>query len=173
MDFILNKLSSVVSTGESDKLLRISHQSFADFLTDPQRCPESFVIDRKKQSLRLTQFCIQVMMHELRFNICGLETSHLFNDNVPDLSKRVQSAIHPHLSYSCRFWGQHLQGASNADPEAPMLFTDIKCFLHNHILYWLEVLSLIKEVAVAVPALISAAQWIRVRFSLLCYTYRD
>jgi hypothetical protein len=173
VDFVLNKLSSVISTGESDKLLRISHQSFADFLTDPQRCPESFVVDRMKQSLRLAQFCIRVMMNELRFNICGLETSHLFNDDVADLSRRVQSAISRHLSYSCRFWGQHLQGASNADPEAHILFTDIKSFLHNDVLYWLEALSLIKEVQVAVPTLSSAAQWIRVRFSILCYTYRD
>jgi hypothetical protein len=173
VDFILNKLSSVISTGDSDKLLRISHQSFADFLTDPERCPESFAIDRKKQSLRITQCCIRVMMQELEFNICGLETSHLFNDDVPDLSRCVQSVIRPHLAYSCRFWGEHLQGASNSDPEAQILFTDIKCFLHNHILYWLEVLSLIKEVAVAVPALISAVRWIRVRFSMLSYTYRD
>jgi hypothetical protein len=173
VDFILNKLSSVISTGDSDKLLRISHQSFADFLSDPKRCPESFVVDRKKQSLCLTQFCIRVMMDELRFNICSIETSHLFNDDVPDLSRRVQSVISPHLSYSCRFWGQHLKGASNANPEAHILFKDIKCFLHNHILYWLEVLSLIKEVPIAVSALTSAAQWIRVRFSMPCYTYRD
>jgi hypothetical protein len=173
VDFILNKLSSVISTGESDKLLRISHQSFADFLTDSERCPEFFVVDRKKQNLRLTQFCIRVMMDELRFNICGLETSHLFNDDVPDLSRRVQSMISSHLSYSCRFWGQHLQSASNADPGAPILFTDIKSFLRSHIMYWLEVLSLIKEVPIAVPALISAAQWIRVGFFILCYTYKD
>jgi hypothetical protein len=173
MDFILNKLSSVISTGESDNLLRISHQSFADFLTDPKRCPESFVIDREKQNLRLTQFCIRVMIHGLKFNICHLDSSHLFNDDVSDLSRRVQAEIPPHLSYSCRFWGQHLQGTSNAGPEAQILLSDIKCFLQNHILYWLEVLSLIKEVAVAVPALISAVRWIQVGFSMLCYTGGD
>lgn len=173
VDFILNKLSSVISTGESDKLLRISHQSFVDFLTDLKRCPESFYIDRKEQNLRLTQFCMRVMMDGLRFNICHLETSHVFNDDIPDLSTRIQNAIPLHLSYLCRFWGQHLQGTSNADPETHSLFTDVKRFLHNYVLYWLEVLSLIKEVPVAVPALISAAQWTRVGFSMLWYTSRD
>ena len=177
LDFILNKLSSVISTGENDKLLRISHKSFADFLTDPltgpERCPKSFVIDPKQLNLRLAQLCVRTMIHGLRFNICHLETSYLFNDEVADLPSRIQSAIPPHMSYSCCFWGQHLQVTSNANPEAKILFADIMFFLHNHSLYWLEVLSLIKEVSVAIPTLLSVAQWVQVGFSMLYYTNRD
>jgi hypothetical protein len=172
VDFILNKLSSVISTGETDTLLRISHQSFADFLTDPERS-KSFFIDPKKQNLRLAQLCVRTMIHGLRFNICDLETSYLFNNEVPGLPSRIQAAIPPHISYSCRFWGQHLQGTPNTNPEANILFADIKYFLRNDILYWLEVLSLIKEVSVAVPTLISAAGWIQVGFSMLYCTNRD
>ena len=164
VDFILNKLSSVISTGEIDRLLRISHQSFANFLTDPERCPKSFVINPKKQNLHLAQLCVCTMINGLSFNICQLETSYLFNDEVPDLSSRIQAAIPPQVAYLCRFWGQHLQGTSNINPEANILFVDIKFFLHNHILYWLEVLSLIREVSVAIPTLISVAQWIQVGF---------
>ena len=142
-------------------------------MTDPERCPKSFVIDPKQQNLHLAQLCVHTMIQGLRFNICLLETSYLFNDEVPDLPSRIRSAIPPHMSYSCRFWGQHLQVTSNANPEAKIIFADIKFFLHNHSLYWLEVLSLIKEVSVAIPTLISVAQWVQVGFSMLYYTNRD
>jgi hypothetical protein len=164
VDWILNKLSSVLSTGQSDGLLRVSHQSFTDFLTDPNQCPGHFLVDCSKRSVHIARSCLQMMNEGLKFNICSLGTSYIRNDEVPDLPARVVDAITSRLSYSCRFWGQHVADISNMDLEAETLLPDISTFLRGRLLYWLEVLSLIKEVPTAIQTLVSAAKWIQVDF---------
>jgi len=81
--------------------------------------------------------CLQVMRTGLRFNICQLETSHIRNVDVPDLASRIEKFIPAHLSYSCRFWSDHLQTVK-FDVE---VMESVKDFLRNGLLYWLEVLK--------------------------------
>jgi hypothetical protein len=172
VDFVLNRLSTVISTGESDNFLRINHQSFPDYLIDIKRCSKRYYIDRAKQSLRLVKSCLRMMNDRLKFNICGLETSYCPNDDVPNLMfrvdpstpSRVEASIPSSLSYSCLFWGQHLQDTDNADSKHDELLPDMKTFLKRRLLYWLEALSLIGDVPAAIPALVLAASWSRVSF---------
>ena len=95
------------------------------------------------------------MKSGLRFNIAGLETSHIRNADVPDLATRIQETIPPPLSYACRFWAGHL-GATAYDPD---ILNEVKEFLHRRLLYWLEVLSLIKKVNMASAMLLSVVRW--------------
>jgi hypothetical protein len=53
------------------------------------------------------------MNTELRFNICELESSHIRNRDVTDLSTRIATFIPFRLSYSCRFWAAHLCDTTN------------------------------------------------------------
>jgi hypothetical protein len=82
------------------------------------------------------------MKFGLRFNICGLETSHIRNTDVPGFNTRVEMAITQHLSYACIFWADHLI-VTEYDAEVR---DDIINFFHRQLLYWLECLSLLKRV---------------------------
>jgi hypothetical protein len=95
------------------------------------------------------------MKAELKFNICHLETSYVFNDNVHDLNARIQDYIPVYLSYVCRFWADYLQGTKCT----PRALSDVDDFLLHQLLFWLEVLSLIKGVHIASPALLFTADW--------------
>lgn len=162
--FILSRLGCLLQW-HSGKPVRILHASIADYLSDPRRCgnhPWFIGIPSHTRSLTLT--CLRIMKAELRFNICQLETSHLCNDDVPDLASRIDAVIGKHLSYSCRFWADHLQAISFDD----VILEEIKDFLHKQLLYWLEVLSLIKAVAIASPALVSTSNWIGVSARSIC-----
>ena len=163
-DSVLQKLSSVISKGELDGLLRIRHLSFAEFLGDAGRCRECFIIDRSAQSQSLALACLQLMNGALKFNICNLGTSYLRNDSVEDLPSRIRKAIPTRLSYPCRFWAAHLRDSTGERRYNDELLNEISNFLRFHLLYWLEVLSLIKEVPVASPALIVVARWAAVSF---------
>jgi hypothetical protein len=44
----------------------------------------------------------------LKSGIRGLELSYLFNNEVEDLSQRIDTKIHGPLSYSCQYWAAHL-----------------------------------------------------------------
>ncbi|KAG8730692.1 hypothetical protein FRC11_006081, partial [Ceratobasidium sp. 423] len=120
--------------------VRLHHASFKDFVTNPLRAGEFHIpLDRY----------LQVMQRDLRFNICGLETSHLLNSEVHDLKLRVQLRIRPALKYACMHWIDYLISSSNQTPIGA-----IKEFLKGpQLMYWIEVLSLLGRLDVAITGL--------------------
>lgn len=135
------------------------HAPFADYLTDARRSgSDPWFIDTSIHHQTLALACFRSMKTGLRFNICKLETSYVSNEDVPDLPERIEKFIPSHLSYACRFWGEHLQEIVFGS-ECVCVLVD---FLHFQMLHWLEVLSLIKEIPLAAVALLSANNWSRV-----------
>ena len=138
------------------------HGSFYDFLTDHSRSGDYFIGESDIQAdLAIASLC--VLDSGLCFNICDLETSYLLNSEVPDLAKRIEAKIPPHLSYSCRFWAKHLQ-ATKFDP---VLAEHVKDIVGNEkVLFWLEALSLLDELGNAATALSSVGKWLQVSKSM-------
>jgi hypothetical protein len=160
--FILDKLSSVISIGQKDKHIRIGHVSFSEFLSDPQRCPKDFLINRGRESQMFAMTCFRLMKDGLRFHICDLESSHLLNKDVKDLSQRISTNISTALSYSCRFWAAHFRDMMISSDDHGTLIEEVKEFLHQRLLYWLEVMSLNNDLAAANVALLTLAASIEV-----------
>ncbi|KZP17847.1 WD40 repeat-like protein [Athelia psychrophila] len=151
----LGSLLHGVGQNESPQVpIRAHHTSFFDFLQDEKRSKEFFV-DTTKQDRNIVLGCLRVMKEELRFNICGLETSHVLNADVPDLPARVQTHITPHLLYACRFLRVHLETTTH-DKQVGI---ELEHFLREHLLHWLEVLSLTKLDNTASRCLSSIAKW--------------
>ena len=161
--FILDKLSSVISIGEMDKCLRIGHLSFSEFLCDGQRCPKEFLINRDRGSRKLAIACFRLMKDKLKFNICDLESSDLLNKDVHDLGQRIEKKISTDLMYSCRFWSAHLRDIMvDSEDDNGFLIKEVDHFLCHRLLFWLEVMSLMKDVGAANIALLTLASWIQV-----------
>ena len=141
------------------KTVRFLHESFADYLTDVNRCGDRpWFIDIPVHHQNILLACFRVMKDGLKFNICGLTTSYVTNDDVPDVSRLTDEQIPTDLYYSCRFWAHHLLET----PFQPNVIFHLADFLHLRLLYWLEVMSLTKEALVASQALSLAAEWARV-----------
>jgi NACHT domain len=136
---ICQSLRSLVRSGET---LGFYHESFVDFLIDPSRSPSKFFVMRRQESQVLAQACLRTMKENLRFNICGLESSHTLNANLPDLLSREKKHIPPHLSYACSWWASHLTETEFDEG----IFRDLENFMQKQFLFWLEVLSIIKRV---------------------------
>ena len=103
-------LSNVTSTDGTLPIVPL-HTSFRDFLTDAQMSGD-FYIDLGEAHCQLTYSCLGQMLHNLKFNICNLETSYLFNDSISDLQSRINECIPSALFYACRFWDDHLECVS-------------------------------------------------------------
>jgi hypothetical protein len=159
--FILDKLSSVISVGR-DFGIHINHLSFTEFMCDPHRCPRQFYIDRCKGSHKMSITCFRLMKNGLKFNICDLETSHLRNGDVMDLSERIAAKIRQPLLYSCFFWAAHIRDTPTDLEEGADLIRVIKDFFQSRFLYWLEVMSVTEEVVAANIAVLAVAGWIQV-----------
>jgi hypothetical protein len=163
IDLILNKLSSVISIGKPDGVIHICHLSFADFICDAT-LSHKYAIDPTILSRNFASACFRVMKAGLKFNICNLGTSHLSNDDVPDLPARIRKSISTRLSYASLFGLQHLRETPHEGPTRVELLSHVDYFLHVQFLYWLEVMSLMKEIPRASTALLTIIPWIGVSF---------
>lgn len=154
---VIGQLDSLV-IGATDCHIPIRlHPSFHDFITDRSRSHEFFA-DASLIQTDLAFASLGVMEYGLRFNICALESSHLPNSAVSDLQKRVEQSIPAELSYSCRFWGTHVQATS----FEPALAEEIKAFFSGErLLFWLEALALMKGLDGPAASLSSISNWLK------------
>ncbi|EJF64990.1 WD40 repeat-like protein, partial [Dichomitus squalens LYAD-421 SS1] len=127
--------------------IRPLHTSFRDFLTDATRSGEWFV-DLAPGHSTMVLGCFRVMNNRLLFNICRLETSYVSNRDIPDLEARLSMHVPQSLSYAAGNWKDHL-----ATTHPPDLQQELGRFLQEKLLFWFELLSLLKCVNRAAPSL--------------------
>ncbi|KAF7978740.1 hypothetical protein HWV62_44748 [Athelia sp. TMB] len=152
---IVGPLGSLLSGSKgTDIAVSALHTSFFDFLKDCQRSG-AYYVDPTQQNQHLALASLRIMKAELKFNICGLETSQKPNEAVSDLAARIQCSVSSVLSYSCRFLGSHFAPIA----QDAHMHTELKYFLFERFLYWLEVLSLEKHINLASRSLDVIMTW--------------
>ena len=155
---VLSRLRSLVTyaPGGSVSLL---HASFSDYLTSSDRADDPWFIDIHPAQQMIVKRCLAIMKTELRYNICNLESSCVRNDDVPDLADRIKSKISPQLEHACLHWAHHLTEI----PCSSELLDAVTDFAYNRLLFWFEVLSLVKMFGrVSSQALSGASRWCEV-----------
>jgi hypothetical protein len=158
---ILTHLHSVLIVPESEsEPIRILHKSFADFITDKQRCPDvKHFIDAPSHHSVLGIRCLKLMNMRLMKNICNLPR-YAMNDDVEDLPARRQLCIAAPLSYACSSWAKHLQLSSQAGDNTSSIITVVNEFFTRHLLSWLEVLSIEEHLHIAIYSLHDVRSWL-------------
>jgi hypothetical protein len=151
----LDSLRSVLHVPEGGGPLSAFHTSFPDYIHDQLRAT-IFYCDSSQHSEVLANHCFDVMKAQLRFNICNLESSFVFDKDVVDLVERIKSSISAALSYSCRYWGEHLRQGGRTDAMRRKLVD----FLTNRLLFWMEVLNLEQRMASSREILCQVRNWI-------------
>jgi hypothetical protein len=151
MNRALSHLHSIIAPSSQDGTPQIYHKSFPDFITDAERCrmDKRFLITPKEHHSRIADNCLQIMNRHLRENICDLGYPERYRDN-SKVRHLTDGRVLQELSYACIYWAEHL---SHAETENNELIQQVENFALNHILNWLEVLSLIGRLDVAHPAL--------------------
>jgi len=153
---IIGPMGALLSgTTDPSTTIRPLHASFPEFLTDRDRSGE-FFIDVPPIHNHLAFACLGVMNKKLRFNICGLPSSYLRNAEVPDLDQRVKISIPPELMYSCQFWVDHVQNVPFSPPLAEIIR---RLFNDERLLFWFEVLAVLKKLNTGSAALTSLIRW--------------
>ena len=148
------------------------HKSFPDFITDPLRCADPrFYISPGNIHFELVTNCLRMMNEGLEQNLLSLP-DYALNSEVKDLKTRIDDHINIALRYACQSWYSHL---SKTLGNANDVVSHLRDFLEEKFLAWLEVLSVLGAVRVAVVTLDQVIHWIQqVRFSpstTLCDIY--
>ncbi|KAF9539978.1 YVTN repeat-like/Quino protein amine dehydrogenase, partial [Agrocybe pediades] len=153
----ISRLHSVLHVQQGDTgQVSVLHASFPDFLFDESRS-HRFHCDSHEYHAKLSSFCFDVMEKELRFNICGLETSFLFDSDVPDLQQKIERNISDALFYSCKHWGNHLIKGNFAE----VIHTKLIYFLETHLLFWMEVLNVKRRMMTGTKLLSNVLIWLK------------
>jgi hypothetical protein len=155
VEIALDPLRSVLNVPEGGGLVSVLHASFPDYMVDQVRA-RNFYCDSNRHGEFLANRCFDVMKTQLRFNICKLESSFVFDNDVVDLEERIKSFVSAALSYSCRYWGEHLRegGATKA------VHRKLVDFLAYRLLFWMEVLNLEQHMASGGEILRQVRNWV-------------
>ncbi|KAI9059841.1 WD40 repeat-like protein [Trametes sanguinea] len=136
--------------------IRLIHMSFANFIIDSSRCSEpAFLINPAIHHTLLAERCLRALL-DLRHNICRVDPKdgHLLNSEIAELPDRIARYLPGELQYACKYWSHHLYLA-DFDQQ---LLDILQAFCEDHLLNWLEALSLLGRLDVAIAALQTTQQ---------------
>lgn len=142
------------------------HASFRDFLLSSSRSSPYNIEASDLQHEEFSRALLQTMINGLKFNICGLETSYLRNAQVPNLDLKIEKNIPPLLSYASRYWPEHVSLAQLTST----LLHFVEVVMRKKLLYWLEIMSLIKQIKVVPHQIRLLQEWHQVSISIF-YPY--
>jgi hypothetical protein len=157
----LASLHSVLSVPESlDGCISTFHATFPDFLTNRKRSQNHF-LDSSKCHQQLAIKCLTQMSRSLQENICNLAGNPTTNEIASDT---IKQHIPDGLQYSCLYWASHLIATRKEETlEANDLYNQLDEFLRKHCLHWMECLSLVDRLEVAIEGLRAMEGWALVR----------
>ncbi|KAG9097658.1 hypothetical protein FRC06_007336 [Ceratobasidium sp. 370] len=156
---VVDSLRSVLYVDETQGgAVRVYHPSFADYLGT--RAPsDRLFVDIPKRNAELAEGCLETMVAQLKFNICEIKTSYVRNKDMPSLDESVAKAISNGLRYSAEYWANHLVKAEKraSISQGGELLSQL--LDGPRILYWVETLSLIGKLHIALPSLRELKRW--------------
>jgi hypothetical protein len=135
--------------------IRLHHPSFRDFLLDKDRCGDPhFGVNEKQAHGDLADACMRLMSATLKRDICDLRRPGALTNDVE--GSRVEQCLPPAVQYACLYWVQHLQRSG------AQLYDQVHQFLREHLLHWLEALSLMRKTSEGVIAITSLDSYVLV-----------
>ena len=157
----VDALSSLFYRDEAaNRGIRVRHLSVYDFFVSA-RC--DYQVHIRDADVHLGNACLKAMTTQLRFNICKLGDSRLANEEIGDLSSRVNEYISDPLQYSCLHWLDHLCLPPANRNQCELVLGSLKKFVEgSYVLFWIEVLSIMGMVPIGVPRLRKLLSWVRV-----------
>ena len=157
---VLNSLHSLLPVPEGiEDSIHAFHISFPNFLMDPKRCQDTrFFVDPPVHHAEILFSCLHLMEGMLKQNICNLDNNTVLSD-VDDLFACRKEYIGGALEYACQFWTKHLVESPSNGPNAERVQKEIDKFFTTHLLSWIEVLCIMKNLDVSVHSINNIKQW--------------
>ena len=170
---VMDSLHAVLFTSPKDNCVYWYHASFPDFLFDEGRAKLQISLypnyptheinvfcDSSAHHAILAHQCFSIMLKFLHFNMCGLESSYVFDSDVSELSHRKDKNITSTLRYASQCWAKHLFKAVPAKDNTNDLLLCLNKFMSDKLLFWIEAMNLIGAVLECSPLLKDAKNWL-------------
>ena len=151
----LLQLSSVINISDQPgAMVAPFHASFPDFITNADWCSSkccplfpSLVASKGHELIALK--CLKLMNQSLKHNICEIPKELTLSRRGRTNSLKNVDKISEALKYSCIYWGAHLAEVK----EFETVLISLCKFLHEHLLHWIECLSILNELQTGLKSL--------------------
>jgi hypothetical protein len=154
---VLHRLSAILLPIMNEPV-RLFHPSFPEFIVDAARCIDlRFRLDPGESHPVPAARCLIIMNNQLKQDICDIHDPTRTNSTVSDLPERLEKSVSPELRYAAIYWMHHVTSAFVATAD---VFDALTIFCDDHILHWLELLSLLKQLLVASKGLPGLLRWV-------------
>jgi hypothetical protein len=143
-----------------NKTLRVGHPSLRDYVVNPLRClMKNYLFDPAEDHRKILDRCLWLLNKHLRPDICDIRDPGLANADIRDLPSRIARSLPDAVRYACVYWPVHLVSSG---PLSEIVSVALLDFCMDHLLHWLEVLSLLGELASAIKHLPRVISWCKV-----------
>jgi hypothetical protein len=148
---MIRRLGCVLRWKGTTEPVRIIHPSFIDFLSDLQRCgSDKWFIDPELHNRQFALHCLDYLQRVMRYNMCSLTLS---------AETVVDATLEPDILYACTFWIEHICAITE---NAATCSERLEIFVFEHLLHWLEVMSIAKMSRATIAQLKALLTWINV-----------
>jgi len=169
---VAEALHAVLFVSSKDGRIYWYHASFPDFLFTQSRArfydyrnysmhEIDVFCDPPSHHAVLAQRCFTVLQESLHFNMCNLPSSYKLDCEVFGLDVSIDRVFSPTVRYVSRQWARHLVQAVPAENEADILFRDLKDFLHDKLVFWIEAMNLIDAKTECSRLLRDSESWLK------------
>ncbi|KAH7335574.1 quinon protein alcohol dehydrogenase-like superfamily [Rhizoctonia solani] len=147
----INALNVILKLGDAARV----KTALQHYVLDPSRSKE-YACQEESQHNKLATLCFnRIKRNKRQFNICQLESSYVFDEQVSGIDERINQAIPLDLLYACQHWAVHLQLGENSSEQERRLSE----FLSAGLLLWMEILNLKKRISLGSGLLERAKKW--------------
>jgi hypothetical protein len=148
---------------------RLCDQSLLEFFVRPlgSRARHD-VVDPAEAHRDLLECCLRLLNNHLREDMCNIRDPGFANAHVPDLPARIARSLPEAVRYACVSWPMHLMGSGSVSATISAALLE---FCTEHVLHWLEVLSLLGDLSYAgnhIPKVIAWCQVSRLYVTWCC-----
>lgn len=157
----LNLLHSVIivpSVNATQGFLRVCHPSFADFLSDTQRCPNpQLFINVLENQIELAMRCFQLLGNLKKGVRSDLNLTISDNEGPAvglDSSKHIQ--LPSEVEYSCRQWATHVCRTNVGDEK---MLQALQLFLEQSLMGWIDIMTLLGAIRRAIDCITVTMDW--------------
>jgi hypothetical protein len=143
--FVQN-LASVLKGGDPDRLIRVLHPTFRQFITSPTKLND-FSIDAVESHALITLGCLNLLKEFLKYDLLDLAKLYQSipsNSDIANLSNMLAKRLTPALCYASSYWPYH---AASSIKNSEVLRV-LQEFLDDNLLHWLELMSLRAQIPV-------------------------
>lgn len=153
----LNRLHSVILMPKSvDGVAVIYHKSFEDYIISPDRCP-LYYVDVAEHHASLAGWCLQVILDSLPNHTSDRKPPGYIRDGDKTVRQETKTdAISPWLKYACIYLAVHIKATPMGDTRTIALLVQ---FLERGILWWFEILCILKRVDTAARSAKEVEEW--------------